>query len=406
MKILQINTFCGIGSTGRIATDIAEILQSENNECLIAYGIGDNLNNNVNSIKIGSKLEIHVHSILSQLFDLQGRGSYFATKRLIRKIKEYNPDIIHLHNLHGCYLNIKMLFKYIKKSNKPIIWTLHDCWAFTGHCAHFDYSGCIKWKIKCEKCIQKRVYPKNIFINRAKQNYNFKKKVFNDCKNLTIITPSKWLDNLVKQSFLNKYDVRVINNGIDLQKFKPTKTDIKSKYNLENKFVILGVASVWSNKKGLDYFIELSKKIKDDCVIVLVGVTEEQRKKIPNNIITFSKTNNIKELAEFYTMSDVFVNPTLEDTFPTTNLESLACGTPVITFNTGGSPESIDEKCGEIVKKGSLEELYKAIIRLKDKKLDKKDCIEKSKSYDKNDKYKEYIQIYKKIINGENISEK
>ena len=404
MKVLQINTFCGIGSTGRIATDISEILQKEGNDSIIAYGIGENPNSKVKTIKIGTKLEVHIHSLISQLFDMQGRGSFLATKRFIKKVKMYDPDIIHLHNLHGCYINIKVLFKYLEKSNKPVIWTLHDCWPFTGHCAHFDYAKCEKWKTKCEKCIQKRVYPKNIFVNRAERNYKFKKNIFNKCKNITIITPSKWLSNLVKQSFLGKYQIKVINNGIDLVKFKPIKNNtIEKKYNLTNKFIVLGVASSWSDKKGLKYFVELSKKLDENYIIILVGITEKQKQQLPKQIITISKTNNVEELAEFYSAADVFVNPTLEDNFPTTNLEALACGTPIITFNTGGSVESIDKTCGEIIEKGNLEELYKTIIKLKKHNLKSEDCIEKSKQYDKIDKYREYIELYTKVIEGDII---
>ena len=258
------------GSTGRIVTDIAHVLQNNGSESLIAYGIGDNPIEDVKTYKIDNSLEVHTHSVLSQLFDMQGKGSVFATKRFIKLIDNYKPDVVHMHNLHGCYINFKILFNYLNKKNIPIVWTMHDCWAITGHCAHFDYVKCEKWKTECSKCIQKKAYPKNTFVSRAKSNYRLKKKIFNKCNNLTIVTPSKWLYDVISQSFLKKHKLKIINNGIDLTKFKPTNGELKEKNNLKNKFIILGVASSWNEKKGLKCFIDLSKKIDEGCKIILV----------------------------------------------------------------------------------------------------------------------------------------
>lgn len=405
MKVLQINTVCGIGSTGRIAVDLYNTLLANGHEGIIAYGRGK-APDGIQTIKIGNKLNTYIHYGLTKLFDMHCRSSIIATKQLIKKIDEYNPDIIHLHNIHGYYINTKILFKYLKKTNKPIVWTLHDCWTFTGHCAYFDYVNCEKWKKQCENCPQKKSYPGSLFWDSSKKNFNIKKRVLTENKKIFFVTPSNWLAELVKKSFLKKFPVEVINNGIDLQKFKPIKNEIKEKYNIKDKFVILGVASAWETRKGLKYFIELSKKLDESFKIVLIGISEEIKKDIPENIITISRTNSVEELANFYSMADVFVNPTLEDNFPTTNLESLACGTPVITFKTGGSPESISEKCGVVVEKGNAEKLYEAIIKIKKKNVKEEDCIKKSKDYDKNNKYKEYIELYMKIIEGEQNSEK
>lgn len=393
MKVLQINSVCGVGSTGRIATDLYKVLAERGHECLIAYGRG-NAPSNINSIRIGSDFDNYIHVLKTRVFDKHGFGSIKATKKFIKQIEEYNPDIIQLHNIHGYYINIKILFEYLKKVNKFVVWTLHDCWAFTGHCAHFDYIVCNRWKTTCHSCPQKRRYPLSLLMDNSNWNYNKKKELFTSIENMLIVTPSSWLRNLVKQSFLDKYPVKVINNGIDLKVFKPTESDLREKYNLKDKFVILGVASQWGERKGLNCFFQLANRFGETFQIILVGVTEKQKKELPNNIIGITRTNSVKELSQIYTISDIFVNPTLEDTFPTTNIESLACGTPVITFKTGGSVESIDNSCGAIVEKENVEELITVINRVKEKNFSIKDCINKSKLYGKNDRYDEYVQLY------------
>lgn len=341
MKVLFINVTCGVGSTGRICTDIADMLISEGHECKIAYGrkIVPEKYKDI-AYRIGSDFGVKVNGVKARLFDNEGFNARSATKKLIKWIKHYNPDVIHLHNLHGYYLNVKLLFNYLKTCGKKVVWTLHDCWSFTGHCTHFQVPHCDKWQTECGKCIRSKDYPKAIF-SHAKRNFKRKKQTFCGVPNLTIVTPSKWLAELVKQSFLKEYPVQVINNGIDLTVFKPTASDFKEKYGLQNKKVILGVANVWEKRKGFDDFLELAKLIGDDYRIVLVGVTDEQLKKLPPNVIGIKRTNSATELAQIYTAADVLFNPTYEDNYPTVNLEAQACGTPVITYPTGGSVESV-----------------------------------------------------------------
>lgn len=397
MKVLQINSVCGTGSTGRIAVDLYKVLESQGHECKIAYGRGD-APDAINNIKIGNKFDNYWHVFKTRVFDKHGFGSRNATKKFIKKIKEYDPDIIHLHNIHGYYINIEILFNFLKEFDKPVVWTLHDCWAFTGHCSYFDYIGCDRWKERCHSCPQKSTYPSSKFFDNSKFNYEKKKELFTSIKNMTIVTPSIWLGDLVKKSFLKIYDVKVINNGIDLKVFKPTKSDFRKKYNLEDKFIVLGVASVWNDRKGLKYFIELFRNLEDNYKIVLVGINEKQKKLLPSDIITINRTNNIKELAEIYTVADIFVNPTLEDNFPTTNLEALACGTPVITFDTGGSPECIDENSGTKVKKGDIESIVKTLKKNYSNIKYKNYCISSSKNFNCINKYLEYIELYEVII--------
>jgi putative colanic acid biosynthesis glycosyltransferase len=399
MKILQINTVCGIGSTGRIVVGIADVCKKNGVENYVAYGYGKT--SFPYSYHIGTDFDYYTHNIFSRLFCQQGNYSFKATKRFLSWVEEIQPDIIHLHNLHGNFINIDLLFNYIKQSQLPCVWTLHDCWSFTGKCTHFDYVSCNKWREGCYSCPQLKNYPQSLFIDNSKKEYQKKKKLFGSVDNLTIITPSKWLFSLVKESFLAKYRVIVINNGVDLNIFKPTKSDWIHKHNLENKFIILGVASGWEARKGLKYFLRLAESFDDNQQIVLVGLTEKQKKSLPSNIIGITRTNNIKELAEIYSAADVFVNPTLEDNFPTTNIESLACGTPVITFNTGGSGESLDDTCGIVVNKEDFVALLNAIefVR-KQRPFSSEACIRRVRTlYEQEDRYDDYLTVYKEIFN-------
>jgi glycosyltransferase involved in cell wall biosynthesis len=395
MIVLQINSFYGSGSTGRIVSDIQKLLISKGHESYVIYGRGKK-SENKNNIKVINKLGLYYNVIKTRLFDTHGLESKRITKKIVQKIKEINPDVIHLHNIHGYYINYKILFDYLKQINTPVIWTLHDCWAFTGHCAYFDFAGCDKWKTECSKCPEKKSYPKSILLDSSKYNYKTKKDLFTGHNNLTIVTPSKWLKNLVELSFLKSYNVEVINNGIDLDVFKPENGDFRQKYNLEDKFLILGVASVWDRRKGLNYFFELNNLIGSDEQIVLVGLNKKQIKQLPKGIIGISRTENIKELVNIYSSCDVFVNPTLEDNFPTTNLEAQACGTPVITFNTGGSPESLYHNFGAVTQRMSANSIRDAINSIK--KVTNKDITRNlcnhAKIYNKFSKFGEYLYLY------------
>ncbi|KOS69382.1 glycosyl transferase [Lysinibacillus contaminans] len=407
MKVLQINTVCGVGSTGRIATDINQILIEQGHESYIAYG-RDFPKNCDTAIRIGTKMDNYAHVALTRIYDKHGFGSKKATEEFITKIEKLDPDVIHLHNIHGYYINIELLFDYIKRANKRVIWTLHDCWAFTGHCTHFDYVGCTKWKKGCFNCPEKASYPASEFLDNSESNYLRKKEIFTGVKDLTIVTPSKWLTGLVKESFLRDYPVVVINNGININVFKPTASTFREMHHLNDKFIILGVASNWGRKKGFDYFIELSSFLDEDEVIVLVGVSEKQKKELSKKIIGIIRTDSAKELVGIYSAADVFINPTLEDNFPTTNLEALASGTPVITFDSGGSTESLDETCGLIIEKKETIEIKNYIKRYREENFIKsKSCIERSKMYNVENQYREYMKLYlgedSKVIQKEDL---
>jgi glycosyltransferase involved in cell wall biosynthesis len=395
MKILQINSVCGVGSTGRIATDLYKVLEEQGHECKIAYGRGI-APEGINSIKIGSKLDNYTHVFKTRVFDKHGFGSVNATKKFIEKVKEYDPDIIHLHNIHGYYINIEILFNYLKEANKLVIWTLHDCWALTGHCAYFDYVGCDKWKNRCSDCPQKQGYPSSKILDNSKLNYEKKKELFTSVKNMTIVTPSKWLANLVKESFLRKYQVEVINNGIDLDIFKPTRSNFRKKYNIEDKFIVLGVANMWDERKGLKYFVDISKELDDDYKVVIVGVNERQKRELGEYIIAIDRTNNIQELAGIYTTADLFLNPSAEETMGLVTVEAMACGLPVIVSNRTAIPEVIDQCCGIIIPELNSNEIIKQIDLFRRKKITSTSCINKSKQYDKKKMAIEYMRIYEK----------
>jgi glycosyltransferase involved in cell wall biosynthesis len=396
MKVLQINSTINWGSTGRIAEDIGENLQKIGAESYIAYGRYSNVSRS-HGISIYNKTGIFIHALKSRLFDMHGLSSKKDTYALIRKIEEIQPDIIHLHNIHGYYLNYKILFDYLSKKSIPIVWTLHDCWAFTGHCAHYMHRGCIKWKTQCYNCPLKTSYPASYFIDHSRQNYILKRNCFTSVRNMVIVTVSNWLAIEVSQSFLKKYDRRVIYNGVDTNVFMPLNK--KSQFN--NKFVILGVASFWTKKKGFDDFIQLRKFLPEEFLILLIGVNKRQCKSLPAGIIGIERTNNVTELAEYYSTADVFVNPTWEDNFPTTNIEALACGTPVITYKTGGSPEAVSANTGFIVDQGDLLGVVSAIknVKLVGKEKYSAACRERAvQHFNKFERYQEYIELYQKIL--------
>lgn len=400
-KLLQINSVVNSGSTGRIAEEIAHTAIASGWESYIAFGRNERYSES-NLIRIGNDLGIKMHGLQTRLFDRHGLGSVKSTKLFIQQVDKIKPDIIHLHNIHGYYINIEILFNYLSKVDVPVVWTLHDCWSITGHCTHFSYVGCEKWRTKCYSCPQKNEYPTSLFIDRSEKNYILKNELFNSLSNLTLVPVSQWLSDILKDSFLQKYPSSVINNGINTSVFKPTgNNEFRERYGLQNKFILLGVAGIWSQRKGLEDFIELSKTLGADYQIILVGLTRKQKDQLPVEILGIERTESVEELAELYASSDVYINTTYEDTFPTTNLESLACGTPVITYNTGGSPESIDESTGIVVEQGNISKLVEAIRVIKDngKQYYSDACVNRvNRLYKKEDRYKEYIDLYESLI--------
>lgn len=399
MKVVQING--GVfGSTGKIMFGISDLAEKNGIE-VKCYSPVTSTNKDREPghayEKIGSYNCRRIHVLLSRISGYNGCFAYLETKKMINSISSFSPDIIHLHNLHDSYINLPMLFKYIKEHDISVVWTLHDCWAFTGHCTHFTIARCDKWKTGCYNCSQYKLYPKSIFDN-SKKMYRLKKKWFTGINNVTLVTPSRWLANLVKQSFLSKYEVKVVNNGINLSLFKPTKSNFRKKYGIEMKKILLGISFGWDDRKGLDVFIELAKRLDDSYKIVLVGTDDSIDAKLPSNIISIHRTQNQKELAGIYTAADLLINPTREDTFPTVNIECIACGTPVLTFRTGGSPEILDETCGMVVDCDDIDKMEIEILNICSNRVYISDnCIKRSIQYDAEKCFSKYIDIYREM---------
>ena len=346
MKVLMINVVCGIRSTGRICTDLATELEKQGHVVKIAYGreqVPQRFQKY--AVRIGSDFDVKLHGIKARVLDAAGFGSKRATEKFIKWV--------------------------------------------TGHCAYFDYVNCSKWKTRCKNCSQKTEYPSRIGPDRSKQNYLLKKELFTGIKKMVLVTPSQWLAGLISESYMREYPTAVIYNGIDTQTFKPMKSGVKERYGCRDKKIVLGVAAVWDKRKGLGSFIELAKHLDCSYQIILVGVSQKQIEKLPPNIIGIERTNSVEELAELYTAADVFVNPTLEDNYPTTNIEAIACGTPVITYETGGSPESA-KMYGVSVHKKNIAGLVKAITNISKIKPGEIDIDYKST-------VQKYIELYEEI---------
>lgn len=403
MKILQIN-FYDMFSTGHIMLNIARMARLRG---YVAYTASKQMKmstvlhrSDSYHFYIGNRVVNTLHRYFSWITDWQDCASIFPTWRLIKRIDKMKPDIIHLHDVVGWYLNIGILFRYLKKKQIPVVWTFHDCWAFTGRCIYFDAVGCDRWRTGCGDCPQLEYMPKTWWFDRSAWNYRHKRKLFTGLNHLTIVTPSEWLRQLVQDSFMGKYEIKVINNGIDLEVFKPTKGSIYKQLVRTNKKKVLGVAATWSKRKGLHEFMQLAKDLPNDYIIVLVGLNQYEIDLTLKNVICFKRTTKQSELAEIYTAATVFVNPTTEDNFPTVNLEALACGTPVVTYRTGGSPESVDEAVGAVIEQGDYVALKEAIIRqcAKSSSAVSAVCIDKAKRlYNKDDRFNDYIKLYEEI---------
>ncbi len=422
-KLLQINVTANWGSTGKIAEQINLAAQSRGWETYIAYGRMANASAST-LIKVGTRCDQLWHGIESRLFDRHGLASRRATRQLVRKIDELQPDIIHLHNIHGYYLNYPILFDYLKQAGIPVVWTLHDCWAFTGHCAYFDLADCERWKTGCHDCpLLSKEYPVAWLRDRSRRNYEQKRETFLGVERLVLTPVSQWLAGLAQESFLGSYPIQCIQNGIDLKQFAPCgeRGEVLKKWGIDpNKKVVLGVASVWEQRKGFDDFLALRNMLSDDYSIVMVGVSDKQRNSLPAGIIGIRRTNNVRELAELYTAADVYVNPTYADTFPTTNLEALACGTPAVTYRTGGSPEAVDEATGRVVEVGDVAALAAAVQELLDGGLMQRSCGSErfeqfdgalrgssgsnacreraERLFDKNRCFEKYVDLYARLV--------
>ena len=410
MKLLQINPVIRANtSTGRIMQEIGELAMANGWESYIAYSYGRDGIKPCSSklVPVGNRLDVAWHGLVTRMTDRHGLASCMVTRSFIREIERIKPDIIHIHNIHGYFLNYRILFDYLAKSNVHVIWTVHDCWLYTGHCNHYSLQECYKWKSQCENCPQRTKFPASWGIDRSRQNYLDKKRAFTSIsKEKMIIVPvSEWIKGEMQLSFLKDANFLVIHNGINLENFQICDAEsIRAKYGLGNRHVILGVASIWMEEKGWNDFMQMAPLLRDDEVIVLVGVTEEQKKKLPANVIGISRTENVHQLAELYSAAVAFVNPTWQDNYPTVNLEAIACGTPVVTYRTGGSIEAVTDKTGIVVEQGDVQGLLDAVrlIEERGKGFYQEVCRQYAmENFDKNDRYADYIRLYERLAGKE-----
>ena len=404
-KLLHINPVLRTStSTGRIIQEIGTVAMASGWDNYIAYSKGRDgiMPSSSKLIPVGSKLSVALHGLATRFLDMHGLGSVLSTKKLVKEIDRLKPDVIHIHNIHGYFLNYKVLFDYLSKTDIPVVWTVHDCWLYTGHCYHYASVGCEKWKTHCENCPQKRAFPSSVWLDRSYQNFEDKRKAFTSLKNFTVVTVSEWMKDEMSHSFLKDCNFQVIHNGIDLDVFnvQPDDKAVREKYGLGDKKIILGLASIWSKEKGWDDFVKMSEMLNDDEVIVMVGVTEKQQEQLPKGVVGIRRTENVRQLAELYSAATAFVNPTWQDNYPTVNLEAIACGTPVVTYRTGGSVEAVTEETGYVVEQGDVEGLLKAVREIKNK--GKEQYTAKCRAYAlanfrKEERYADYLKLYEDL---------
>lgn len=393
--LLQINVTANWGSTGRIAEGIGIAAMAKGWNSYIAYGRYCNPSKS-KLIKIGNKWNPYINYIEQRIFDNEGLGARMATRKLVQQIDEIKPDIVQLHNMHDHYVNYKILFEYLNKKNIPVVWTFHDCWAFTGHCFHFVTKKCNRWKKGCYDCPLHHCSP-NTMLDCSKKHWNLKKKLFQGCKKLTIACCSQWMADFVNDSFLKDKRIEVFRNGIDLKVFKPSVGSA----TLASKYRVLAVASVWDKDKGLNDIPKLRNLLSEDFEIVLVGLKQKQLKNLPIGVRGIQHTQNIQEMVELYSSANVFINPTYADTFPTVNLEALASGTPVVTYRTGGSPEAVDEHTGIVVEQGNVEAMASAVETIcnKGKAAYTDACRQRAvEHFNKDERFEDYITLYDSLL--------
>lgn len=396
--LLQINVTANWGSTGKIAEQIGLCAQANGWESYIAYGRMMNPSRN-NLIKIGTQMDVYKHYAEGKFLDNEGLASRSSTRAFLKRLDDIKPDIVHLHNIHDHYMNYRLLFSYLAEKKIPVVWTQHDQWATTGHCM-YNLCGCERWKEDCHDCPLSKWYS----LDRSRRNHELKKRLLAEIPTLTIVPVSEWLGDNIRQSHLKERPIQVIHNGIDIHTFSPQPTTAHERYGIAvSKKIILGVAAVWDSRKGLNDFYELAKRLpKDEYAIVIVGqLTSEARKTGDSCQMVFvNRTQNALELAQLYSSASVFVNPTYQDNYPTTNLEAISCGTPVVTYRTGGSPESVDKQTGAVVEQGDIEGLVSAVARLVKSDYTEM-CRQKAlQEFDNTKCFNPYVALYNKLLGG------
>lgn len=400
-KLLQINVTANWGSTGKIAEQIGLCAMSHGWESYIAYGRMMNPSKS-KLIKVGSMVDVYEHYAESLILDNEGLASRRATKKFLKQLDEIMPDVVHLHNIHDHYMNYSLLFRYLAERKIPVVWTQHDQWSTTGHCM-YNLCGCERWKDECHDCPLSKWFS----LDRSRRNHQLKKKLLAEIPSLTIVPVSDWLGNNIRQSHLKDRPIQVIHNGIDIHTFSPQPVNAHERYGIDKeKKIVLGVAAVWDVHKGLNDFYELAKRLlSEEYAIVIVGQLIEEVKQIEGGcqMVFVDRTQNALELAQLYSSALVFVNPTYQDNYYTTNLEAIACGIPVITYRTGGSPESVDEATGAVVVQGDVDGLMAAIKRLSNEGYTETCRKKAAEEFDNTKCFNPYISLYNKLLWGKSL---
>lgn len=390
MKLMQLNCTANWGSTGKIAEGIGLAAINCGWESVIAYGRYCNASQS-ELCRVGSQWDVWMHYVRHRLFDGEGLGSGRATRRLIEVIREFSPDVIHLHNIHDHWLNYPLLFDFLSITDIPVVWTLHDCWTFTGGCPYFDALRCNGWRSGCAKCKRH-----GLVMNRSARNFQLKKDLIYKIKSrLTVVPVSQWLFDICKESFLSDVNMKLIHNGIDIEDFVPCTVRAA-------KPLILGVASPWNERKGLQDMFKLRELLPHDRYdMALVGLTNKQIAALPSGIMGIERTQQVADLARWYSKAWVFVNPTYSDNFPTVNIEALACGTPVVTYMTGGSPEAVDASTGAVVEQGNAAAMAGAVkwVIANWRKCDVNSCRRRAvQEFDSKAQFAKYVDLYGSLL--------
>lgn len=398
--LLLINVALNTGSTGKIVEGIGSLALAEGWNVVVAHGARYKNKSNLRNIQVSSKIGEYLHYFESSIFDAQGLGSRVENKKFLKELDRIKPDIVHIHNIHGCFLNYPLLFRYLKVRNIPVVWTLHDCWAMTGHCVHFERTKCDKWKSLCEKCPQIRDFPRSYLFDMSKRNFMLKRELLSQLDNLHITTVSRWLADVAKESYLKSSPIHVIPNGIQTSQFQSTSSDIKEQLKIKGKRMLLAVASGFGERKGLYDYCRLSEMLPDKYKLVLVGVSAEDRKHLPSNIIALSKTNSQLDLVKLYSAADVLLSLSYEETFGLTILEAMSCGTPAVVYANTAQPELISSNTGAVIPNGDIDAVVTAVENIcsQGKDLYSYNCKSFAENYEQSKIYRDYINLYTSIL--------
>ena len=403
MRVAHINVHSGL-STGRIATDICRVLAELGHRGLVCYSRGYPPEG-VPGQRIGSRADMLLHILGARLFDRAGFFSRAATRRLIRQLSRYQPDVVHLHNLHGYYLDIRTLFDWLGKAGIPVVWTLHDCWPFTGHCAYYAMARCDRFREGCGHCPQKHAYPQSVLLDQSRRNWLDKRRAIEQVPNLTLVAPSVWLGREVKRSFLHRREVCVIPSGLDLDAFRPCDEpelirDIVKRYSLAelgDKKMLLSVASTWEPRKGLDDLIALSEQLGDGMMVVVLGLSHAQCGDLPVSMLGIPRTQSLRELRALYTTADVCLSLSHEETQGMTLLEALACGTQVLCYDATALPEIVTPDVGEVVPEGDIGAVAEACARLCESPKAPEACKARAAQFEKRRQFAKYVGLYEEV---------